>query len=80
MTDWQPITTAPMLSLKAPKVDLWVERPDGTGYRVPDAFWSGSPNGFWKIATMVGFEIRAFRETHNPTHWMRRPVAPEPLS
>ncbi len=77
MTDWQPIASAPTMALKQQKVDLWCVRPDGTGYRVCDAFWTGR---IWAITTMVGFDIRAFRDGHSATDWMRRPSAPEPLS
>ena len=73
MIDWQPIATAPKPALKPPVIDLWVEGPDGTGERVPDCIYQ---NNIWKHQAMRGFWVRAFRETHTATHWMRRPGPP----
>ena len=74
MSRWQPIETAPK-PLKAVKIDLWIERPDGEGYRVIDAWWDTDAG--WVVAGYLGTRTKApERSTHKITHWMRRPDDP----
>ena len=74
MSRWQPIETAPK-PLKAVKIDLWIERPDGEGYRVIDAWWDTDAG--WVVAFWRGARMKPPRDsTYKITHWMRRPDGP----
>ena len=72
---WFPLSTAPK-PLKAVKIDLWIERPDGEGYRVIDAWWDTDAGwvvaGGWRGSRLAAPQM----STHKITHWMHRPDDP----
>ena len=71
---WQPIETAPK-PLKVVLIDLWVEKPDGEGYRVISAWWD--TDAAWVVAGFQGARMKAEkRSTHKITHWMPAPDKP----
>ena len=72
---WAPIDTAPK-PLKALKIDLLIERPNGTSYRAIDAWWDTEAG--WVVTTVLGARMKAPQQsTHKITHWMHRPDKPE---
>ena len=75
VTGWRDIASAPK-PLKARKIDLSIERPDGTVYRVIDAWWGGEAG--WVVTSYFGARMKApERVSHKITHWMHRPDKPE---
>ena len=75
MSDWQDISTAPK-PLTAVKIDLWVEKPDGEGYRVIDACRDDFYG--WVVKGYSGCPMSAARKSgHRVTHWMFPPDDPE---
>ena len=74
MSDWQDISTAPK-PLKAAKIDLWIERPGGEGYRAIDACRDDYYG--WAVKGYSGCPMRAAHKSgHRVTHWMPAPDAP----
>ncbi len=73
---WQPIATAPPVALKPLKIDIWIEKPTGDGYRVIDAFRDDYYG--WAVKGYSGCRMQAApRFTHTATHWMLPPKPPE---
>ena len=74
MSGWQGIESAPK-PLKPLLIDLWIERPNNTSYRVIDAWWADEAG--WVVASVLGARMKAAsNSTHKVTHWMHRPDDP----
>ena len=75
MSGWQPIESAPK-PLKVVLIDLWIEKPDGEGYRALDAWWADEAG--WVVAGFGSSQrMKApHHPTHRITHWMHRPDDP----
>lgn len=86
-TEWQPIETAPKEPYK--HVDLWVVRPNGSGFREANGYCSGNGK-HWLSNTGHYLEGRRYYEDgdhcidvdyrgpdgYRVTHWMPLPPAP----